>query len=104
MELVSLKSLIFNSYDDHAEMVIDIKKASLSYSTKYLIDVLNINRILNIIKKNNPDLDLNESIRTIEFEDFQEFSLNLKSLSDCFLPKDEIDFMVVNSMTKQIRA
>lgn len=104
MELVSLKSLIFNSYDDHAEMVIDIKKASLSYSAKYLIDVLNINRILNMIKKNNPDLDLNESIRTIEFEDFQEFSLNLKSLSDCFLPKDEIDFMVVNSMTKQIRA
>lgn len=104
MELVSLKSLIFNSYDDHAEMVIYIKKASLSYSAKYLIDVLNINRILNMIKKNNPDLDLNESIRTIEFEDFQEFSLNLKSLSDCFLPKDEIDFMVVNSMTKQIRA
>lgn len=104
MELVSLKSLIFNSYDDHAEMVIDIKKASLSYSAKYLIDVLNVNRILNMIKKNNPDLDLNDSIRTIEFGDFQEFSLNLKSLSDCFLPKDEIDFMVVNSMTKQIRA
>lgn len=104
MELVSLKSLIFNSYDDHAEMVIDIKKASLSYSAKYLINVLNVNRILNMIKKNNPDLDLNESIRTIEFGDFQEFSLNLKSLSDCFLPKDEIDFMVVNSMTKQIRA
>ena len=67
MELVSLNSLIFNSYDDHAEMVIDIKKASLSYSAKYLIDVLNVNRILNMIKKNNPDLDLNDSIRTIEF-------------------------------------
>ena len=104
MELVSLKSLIFNSYDDHAEMVIDIKKASLSYSAKYLIDVLNVNRILNMIKKNNPDLDLNESIRTIEFGDFQEFSLNLKSINDCFLSKHEIDFMVVNSMSKQIRA
>ncbi|MFY7668601.1 MAG: hypothetical protein ACOVQG_07650 [Crocinitomicaceae bacterium] len=104
MELVSLKSLIFNSYDDHAEMVVDIKKASLSYSAKYLIDVLNINRILNMIKKNNPELDLNECIRTIEFGDFHEFSLNLKSIGDCFVQKDEIEFMVVNSMKKQIRA
>lgn len=104
MELVNLKSLIFNSYDDHAEMVVDIKKASLSYSAKYMIDVLCINRILNLIKKNNPELDLNESIRTIDFGDFHEFSLNLKSVSVCFLPKDEIDFMAFNSVKKQIRA
>jgi hypothetical protein len=104
MELVNLKSLIFNSYDDHAELEVDIKKASLSYSVKYLIDVLSINRILNMIKKNNPKIDLNESIRTIDFGDFHEFSLNLKSVSECFLPKDEIDFLAVNSIKKQIRA
>ncbi len=104
MELVSLKSLIFNSYDDHAEMVVDIRKASLSYSVKYLIDVMNINRILNLVQKSNPELDLNECIRSIEFDDFQEFSLNFDMVENSLLSKTEIDFMLVNSMKKQIRA
>ena len=104
MEHLSLKSLIFNSYDDYAKIIVDIRKSSLSYSTHYLIDVINVNRILNMVKKNNPEIDLNDCIRTAEFGDFHEFSLNLKSIGDCFVQKDEIEFMVVNSMKKQIRA
>ncbi len=104
MEHVSLKSLIFNSYDDYAKINVDVRKSSLSYSTQYLIDVINVNRILNMVKKNNPEIDLNDCIRTTEFGDFSEYTLNLNGLEDCLFNADEVDFMLVNSLKKQIRA
>jgi hypothetical protein len=47
---------------------------------------------------------LNDCIRTAEFGDFREYSLNLNGLEDCLLNADEVDFMLVNSLKKQIRA
>jgi hypothetical protein len=104
MEQVQLKSLIFNSYEDHAELVVEIRKESLSYLTTYVIDVLNINRVLNLIQKNNTELDLYESIQQNDYSDFQEFTLDFETINNTSIDKYEIDFMIVNSLKKQIRA
>lgn len=104
MEHVNLKSLIFNSYDDHAELVVEARKESLSYSTTYLIDVLEINRIINLLQKVNYGQDLNDCVQSIDYPDFQEYFLDTDKIENCSLSKDMIDFMVMNSLKKQIRA
>jgi hypothetical protein len=104
MELVSLKSLIFNSYDDHAELIVEMRKESLSYFVTYTIHVLYINQIMNLLQKNNSEIDLNESIISTDYEEFQEFNIDFTKIENSYLNFDEVEFMVVNSFKKQIRA
>jgi len=104
MELVNLKSLMFNSYDDHAELVIEVRKEKLSYLSTYLIDVIEINKILNSIQRNNIELDLNDCIESVDYSDFQEFALDINKIENLSMTKSEIDFMAINSFKKQIRA
>lgn len=104
MELVHLKSLMFNSNDDRAELVAEIKKDSLSYLTSYQIDVLHINRILNIIQRNNDGIEVNDLIQSTDFFDFLEYFLDFTQVDNASIWKDEIEFFVFNSYKKQIRA
>lgn len=104
MELVNLKSLTFNSYENHAELIIESKRQSLSYSTTYLINVLEVNRVINYLQKRNNDQDLHEWIQSKDYSDFQEFYLDIDKIENCLIDKELIDFMSINSFKKQIRA
>jgi len=104
MEHVNLKSLIFNSYDDDAELFIEVRKESLSYSTTYLIPVLDVNRILNYLQKNNLGQDLNECIEATDYSDFKEYSLMVNKLTNRTLNKQVLEFLSINRFKKQIRA
>lgn len=104
MEQVSLKSLIFNTYDDNAELVVEMKKDSLSYFVTHSINVIYINRILNLLQKNNKETDLNEFITSRDYQEFQEFFLDISGIENSYLYLEEVEFMVVNSFKKQIRA
>jgi hypothetical protein len=104
MELVNLKSLTFNSHDDSAELVVEVKKEALSYSTSYVIDVLQINRILNLVQKNNDGIEVNDLILSTDFTDFQEYSVNFSDVENTSIWKEEIEFFTFNSYKKQIRA
>ena len=73
---------MFNSYDDHAELVIEVRKEKLSYLSTYLIDVIEINRILNSIQRNNIELDLNDCIESVDYSDFQEFALDINKIEN----------------------
>jgi hypothetical protein len=104
MELVNIKSLIFNSYNDNAELVVEMKKDSLSYSVTHIINVLYINRILNLLQKNNPQIDLNECVISTDYREFDEFYIDFTEIEKTQLDFDEVQFMLVNSFRKQIRA
>jgi hypothetical protein len=95
---------MFNSNDDRAELVAEIKKDSLSYLTSYQIDVLHINKILNIIQRNNDGIEVNDLIQSTDFFDFLEYFLDFTQVDNASSWKDEIEFFVFNSYKKQIRA
>jgi hypothetical protein len=104
MELVNLKSIMFNSNDDRAELVVEVKKDSLSYFTSYVINVLQINRILNLVKKNNQGVEVNDLVKTFDFIEFQEYAVDFSCVENTAILKDEIEFYIFNSYQKQIRA
>jgi hypothetical protein len=104
MELVNLKSLVFNSFEDQAELEVEIQKENLSYTTTYLISVLEVNRVLNLIQKKNFDFDISNFIFSIDYTDFVEYHLDFLGIRNCTMIKDELEFMSLNSIKKQIRA
>jgi hypothetical protein len=104
MELVNLKSLTFNSYEGYAELIVEVKKESLSYLTSYLIDVLQINKILNFIQKNNDGIEVNDLIQSKDYIDFQEYFIDLTNVKNVSIWKSQIELYMFNSYKKQIRA
>lgn len=104
MELVNLKSLTFNSYEGYAELIVEVKKESLSYLTSYLIDVLQINKILNFIQKNNDGIEVNDLIQSKDYIDFQEYFIDLTNVENVSIWKNQIELYMFNSYKKQIRA
>ena len=104
METISLKSITFNSFENHAKLVGEVTKESLSYLTTIILDVLDLNKIINLLQKNNEEMDVNELIKSSDFSDFTEYEINLNELSNNDIYKDELDFLVHNQLQKQIRA
>jgi hypothetical protein len=104
MEQINLKSLVFNSYEDYAYLGYEAVKNNLSYEITCLIDVHEVNRVINILKKNNTDLDINEIIQSKDFSDFIEYQLDVNTLTNSSINKEEIHFLSVNAAKKQIRA
>jgi hypothetical protein len=104
MELVTLKSLNFNSYDNQAQLVVEVKRMTLYYSITYLIDVIDINRILNSLQKSNAGKDINACLSSVDYSDFTEYSLQVEQIENLNLIKDELEFIILNKHRKQIRA
>ncbi len=104
METISLKSIRFNSFDEQAKLVGEVQKDALSYWTTFVIDMLDLNKLLNLIQKNNDDSDVNDLIQTSDFVDFTEYEINFDKLPNSSIHKNELDFLVDHQLKKQIRA
>ena len=104
MEQIILTSMTFNSFNESAKLVAEIKKDSLSYETTFFIPVTEINRLLNILQKNNPDKDINNYLESLDFEDYVEYKIYFSALNDSQIDRDEIIYFNSGKLSKQIRA
>jgi hypothetical protein len=104
MEQIILTSMTFNSFNESAKLVAEIKKDSLSYETTFFIPVTEINRLLNILQKNNPDKDINNYLESLDLEDYVEYKIYFSALNDSQIDRDEIIYFNSGKLSKQIRA
>ena len=104
METISLKSITFNSFENQAKLIGEVSKESLSYWTTIILDVLDVNKIINLLQKNNEETDINELIESSDFTDFTEYEIDFNQLKNSQILKNELDFLVDNPLKKQIRA
>jgi hypothetical protein len=104
MEQIILTSMTFNSFNESAKLVAEIKKDSLSYETTFFIPVTEINRLLNILQKNNPDKDINNYLESLDLEDYVEYKIYFSALNDSQVDRDEIIYFNSGKLSKQIRA
>jgi hypothetical protein len=104
MEQIILTSMTFNSFNESAKLVAEIKKDSLSYETTFFIPVTEINRLLSILQKNNPDKDINDYLESLDLEDYIEYKLYFSALNDSKIDREEILYFNTGKLSKQIRA
>jgi hypothetical protein len=104
METISLKSITFNSYENRAKLVGEIQKDSLSYWTTFILDLLDVNKILNLLQKNNEETDINDLIESSEFTEFTEYEIDFNHLRNGMIDREELEFLIDNPAKRQIRA
>jgi hypothetical protein len=104
MESILLKSLSFNSFDTQAKLTAEVHKDSLSYWTTYMLNVLDINKFLNLLQRNNTEKDINDLLSTKDFSDFTEYDFDFSELENGQINKCDLEFLLNFQMNKQIRA
>lgn len=104
METVLLKSMSFNSFETHAKLTAEVNKETLSYWTTFILNVIDVNKLLNLLQKNNESVDIYDFMKSKEFSDFTEYSFDFTDLIDCQMEKSTLEFLLNFQSKKQIRA
>lgn len=104
METILLKSITFNSFEEKVKLIGEVHKDKLSYWTTFFIDVLDLNKILNLLQRKNQEIDINNLIQTSDFFDFTEYEINFEEIIDSQIQKSELDFFSKIQFKRQIRA
>jgi len=97
-----IESLRFNNLDSTVELSVKVREAQFSFSSSILMDMINLNLIINQLQKNNPEIELLDSLIVQSSENFNFYELKLNDLND-----KSIDAEILNSrdkVIKQIRA
>jgi len=97
-----IESLRFNNLDSTVELSVKVREAQFTFSSSILMDMINLNLIINQLQKNNPEVELLDSLIVQSIENLNFYELHLTDLRD-----KSIDAEIIKSqekIIKQIRA
>jgi hypothetical protein len=69
-----------------------------------MLNVLDINKFLNLLQRNNTEKDINDLLSTKDFSDFTEYDFDFSELENGQINKCDLEFLLNFQMNKQIRA
>lgn len=97
-----IESLRFSNLESTVELSVKVREAQFSFTSSILMDMIDLNLIINQLQKNNPEVELLDSLIVQYADNFNFYELNLTDLRD-----KSIDAEILNSqekVIKQIRA
>jgi len=97
-----IESLRFSNLESTVELSVKVREAQFSFSSSILMDMMDLNLIINQLQKNNPEVELLDSLIVQSADNFNFYELNLMDLRD-----KSIDNQILRSqekVIKQIRA
>lgn len=97
-----IESLRFNNLDSTVELSVKVREAQFSFFSSILMDMINLNLIINQLQKNNPEIEILDSL-IVQYEE----NVNLYELNLMDLRNKRIDAEILKSqekVIKQIRA
>ena len=97
-----IESLRFNNLDSTVELSVKVREAQFSFSSSILMDMINLNLIINQLQKNNPEIELLDSLIVQSSENFNFYELNLTDLTDKSIDTEILNYQ--EKVIKQIRA
>jgi hypothetical protein len=97
-----IESLRFNNLDSTVELSVKVREAQFTFSSSILMDMIDLNLIINYLQKNNPEIELLDSLivqkgDNINFYELILSDLRVKSINTEILRSQE-------KVIKQIRA
>jgi len=97
-----IESLRFNNLDSTVELSVKVREAQFTFSSSILMDMIDLNLIINHLQKNNPEIELLDSLivqkgDNINFYELILSDLRVKSINTEILRSQE-------KVIKQIRA
>jgi len=97
-----IESLRFNNLDSTVELSVKVREAQFTFSSSILMDMIDLNLIINYLQKNNPEIELLDSLivqkgDNINFYELILSDLRVKSINTEILRSQE-------KVIRQIRA
>ena len=93
-----IESLRFNNLDSTVELSVKVIEAQFTFSSSILMDMINLNLIINQLQKNNPEIELLDSLIVQKGNNINFYDLNLSDLRD-----KSINTEILRSQEKVIR-
>jgi len=93
-----IESLRFNNLDSTVELSVKVREAQFTFSSSILMDMINLNLIINQLQKNNPEIELLDSLIVQKGNNINFYDLNLSDLRD-----KSINTEILKSQEKVIR-
>ena len=93
-----IESLRFNNLDSTVELSVKVREAQFTFSSSILMDMINLNLIINQLQKNNPEIELLDSLIVQKGDNINFYDLNLSDLRD-----KSINTEILRSQEKVIR-
>ena len=93
-----IESLRFNNLDSTVELSVKVREAQFTFSSSILMDMINLNLIINQLQKNNPEIELLDSLIVQKGNNINFYDLNLSDLRD-----KSINTEILRSQEKVIR-
>jgi len=93
-----IESLRFNNLDSTVELSVKVREAQFTFSSSILMDMIDLNLIINHLQKNNPEIELLDSLIVQKGNNINFYDLNLSDLRD-----KSINTEILKSQEKVIR-
>jgi hypothetical protein len=93
-----IESLRFNNLDSRVELSVKVREAQFTFSSSILMDMIDLNLIINHLQKNNPEIELLDSLIVQKGNNINFYDLNLSDLRD-----KSINTEILRSQEKVIR-
>ena len=93
-----IESLRFNNLDSTVELSVKVREAQFTFSSSILMDMIDLNLIINHLQKNNPEIELLDSLIVQKGDNINFYDLNLSDLRD-----KSINTEILRSQEKVIR-
>jgi hypothetical protein len=93
-----IESLRFNNLESTVELSVKVREAQFTFSSSILMDMINLNLIINQLQKNNPEIELLDSLIVQKGNNINFYDLNLSDLRD-----KSINTEILRSQEKVIR-
>ena len=72
-----IESLRFNNLDSTVELSVKVREAQFTFSSSILMDMIDLNLIINHLQKNNPEIELLDSLIVQKGDNINFYDLNL---------------------------
>jgi len=93
-----IESLRFNNLDSTVELSVKVREAQFTFSSSILMNMIDLNLIINHLQKNNPEIELLDSLIVQKGNNINFYDLNLSDLRD-----KSINTEILKSQEKVIR-
>jgi hypothetical protein len=93
-----IESLRFNNLDSTVELSVKVREAQFTFSSSILMDMIDLNLIINYLQKNNPEIELLDSLIVQKGDNINFYELILSDLRD-----KSINTEILRSQEKVIR-
>ena len=74
---LEIKGLRFNDFESKVCVMANVIKNNLSYWTTIFIEMHDLNKLINHLQRNNPEVDLYEKMQSTNFGDYTEYEIEL---------------------------